>query len=450
MSQTSLSYGSPWLSCDHTFKSVGNVGTVRAADNHWIKQYSGLFCVMNADGQVLSWKLTKTLTFEDIQDRLLALRERLQKHGEQVEQFFVDTCCSLRSKLQSIFGPQLKVYLDVFHAVQRITKTLPKRHPYHRDCLKSLQLVFRDPSDHGPVRTKPTPSPPILRQQLLQFQSVWEGISCNGRVIISPAAKKEIRCLLVHIDKGCISGIPPKCGTNRNERLHKDLNSHMKNSRYGVELAYALMTSLFFKHNEHVSASIAKRTPAPINAYCKYSTEGDVECFGLASVPVRSGNPEPEEQPSESKVQMAKLEHKLVQQALSSLEEDGLEEEPSEESIDFEFLAEEAVTVLKQAVSAFYVSVTLEKMSKTANVDNRNIFFTTFMAMVEGLCSSHKSDTQGDQMESLLSSWNLQRVTIPGDGNCLFTSVAFSLVQRIQGGDTVTRDRLLTLQVQFH
>jgi len=167
MSQTSLSYGSPWLSCDHTFKSVGNVGTVRAADNHWIKQYAGLFCVMNADGQVLSWKLTKTLTFEDIQDRLLALRERLQKHGEQVEQFFVDTCCSLRSKLQSIFGPQLKVYLDVFHAVQRITKTLPKRHPYHRDCLKSLQLVFRDPSDHGPVRTKPTPSPPILRQQLL-------------------------------------------------------------------------------------------------------------------------------------------------------------------------------------------------------------------------------------------------------------------------------------------
>ena len=69
------------------------------------------------------------------------------------------------------------------------------------------------------------------------------------------------------------------------------------------------------------------------------------------------------------------------------------------------------------------------------------------MAMVEGLCSSHKSDTQGDQMESLLASWNLQRVTIPGDGNCLFTSVAFSLVQRIQGGDTVTRDRLLTLGV---
>ena len=136
---------------------------------------------MNADGQVLSWKLTKTLTFDDIQGCLLALQERLQKHGEQVEQIFVDTCCSLRSKLQSIFGSEL----DVFHAVQRITKKLPKRHPYHQDCLRSLRLVFRDPTDQGPVRTKATPSPHILRQQLLQFESAWQEVSYNGRLIIS-------------------------------------------------------------------------------------------------------------------------------------------------------------------------------------------------------------------------------------------------------------------------
>ena len=56
MSLTSLTAGSPWLSCDHTFKSVCSVGTVRQADNKWIKQYAGLFCVLNADGQVLSWQ----------------------------------------------------------------------------------------------------------------------------------------------------------------------------------------------------------------------------------------------------------------------------------------------------------------------------------------------------------------------------------------------------------
>ncbi len=81
MSLTSLSHVSPWLTCDHTFKSVCNIGAVRPADKHWIKQYAGLFCIMNADGQVLSWKLTKTVTFEHTEDKLLALRGRLQKYG---------------------------------------------------------------------------------------------------------------------------------------------------------------------------------------------------------------------------------------------------------------------------------------------------------------------------------------------------------------------------------
>ena len=57
MSQTTLSSGCSWLSLDHTFKSVSNIGSVRPADKHWDKQYSGLFCVLNADGEVLSWKI---------------------------------------------------------------------------------------------------------------------------------------------------------------------------------------------------------------------------------------------------------------------------------------------------------------------------------------------------------------------------------------------------------
>ena len=68
MTSISLSSGNPWLSCDHTFRSVSNIGTVRQADKHWIKQYNGLFCVLNADGHVLSWKMTKSLSFEHIKD----------------------------------------------------------------------------------------------------------------------------------------------------------------------------------------------------------------------------------------------------------------------------------------------------------------------------------------------------------------------------------------------
>ena len=62
MSQTTLSIDNPWLSLDHTFRSVSNIGLVRLAHRKWVKQYSGLFCILNANGEVLSWKLTKTLS----------------------------------------------------------------------------------------------------------------------------------------------------------------------------------------------------------------------------------------------------------------------------------------------------------------------------------------------------------------------------------------------------
>ena len=44
-----------WLSCDHTFKSVRNIGIMRRGDNKWINQFKGMFCVINAAGQIVTW-----------------------------------------------------------------------------------------------------------------------------------------------------------------------------------------------------------------------------------------------------------------------------------------------------------------------------------------------------------------------------------------------------------
>ena len=68
----------------------------------------------------------------------------------------------------------------------------------------------------------------------------------NDKCILPPAAITEVNSLLTHIQRGCLSGILPGRGTNRNERLHRELNKHMRQSRYGVELAYALLTKVFF------------------------------------------------------------------------------------------------------------------------------------------------------------------------------------------------------------
>ena len=189
-----------------------------------------MFCVLNAEGQVI---------FANILDKLTSLQERFVRRGIVLQEFFIDNCCAWRLKLQNVFGRHLKVYLDIFHTVQRITRKIPKRHPFHQDCLKSLQLVFRDPSDQGAIRTKPTPDCSVMQEQMCKFRDTWKNISCNGEFVLPPAAINEIRCLLVHINRGCLSGINPGCGTTKNERLHRELNSHMVHSRYGVELAYA-------------------------------------------------------------------------------------------------------------------------------------------------------------------------------------------------------------------
>ena len=87
----------------------------------------------------------------------------------------------------------------------------------------------------------------------------------------------EIRKLLVHIDSGCQSGIVPGRGTNRNEKLHKDLNACITAGRYGVELAYALLTSILFNHNEMVAAQRGSRSLLPISAYSKCLSDMEVE-----------------------------------------------------------------------------------------------------------------------------------------------------------------------------
>lgn len=130
----------------------------------------------------------------------------------------------------------------------------------------------------------------------------------------------------------------------------------MTNSIYGVELAYALLTSLFFRHNEHISSSREHRSEAKTSAH---STEGELESFGLSSV-CRNESPEPEVHAPISKVKMVKLEYQKVQQLLNSLEIDSSIEEVTQDNTNLEFTSEEVLSILKQAVSAFYVSLAMQ------------------------------------------------------------------------------------------
>ena len=117
------SFTGSWLSSDHTFKVAGNVGLWQ--NGHWIRQFNSLFSVMNEDGIVLAWQLTRGTGFARVKTLLIGIMNRLVKSGITLQGFSIDNCCAWRLLLQGVFGV-IPVELDLFHAVQRIASKIKK------------------------------------------------------------------------------------------------------------------------------------------------------------------------------------------------------------------------------------------------------------------------------------------------------------------------------------
>ena len=72
--------------------------------------------------------------------------------------------------------PDISVKLDPFHAIQRVTKKIPKKKgcngtimQLRREMMLSLRQLFRDPNDKGEERTMDTPSPEIILENIEVF-----------------------------------------------------------------------------------------------------------------------------------------------------------------------------------------------------------------------------------------------------------------------------------------
>ena len=201
-----------WLSCDHTFDITSSVGYERKEDGKWIRHYDSLFCVMNEKGHVVTWQLTQTQGFENVRRNLEQLHRRLANQGKRVKEFYIDNCCHWRKKLQEVFGSELAVKLDLFHALSRISTKISKRHPFYGRCLQDLRLIFRDTTDVGDTRTEKTPDPNTLLKNAELFLKKWANVeSSKGKPVLSEEAVNEIRKIQEHMKKGCLSG---KCTIN--------------------------------------------------------------------------------------------------------------------------------------------------------------------------------------------------------------------------------------------
>ena len=121
------------ISFDHTSKIASNIGYTRE-DKKWISEYYSAFFVLNNKGWVLTWQLTKGTAFVEVEWLLQSLTERSM---DQLRTVYVDDCCKLRNKIKGVLGQNVSVKLDLFRAVQRITKSILKKHVHTHSVFKS-------------------------------------------------------------------------------------------------------------------------------------------------------------------------------------------------------------------------------------------------------------------------------------------------------------------------
>lgn len=166
---------------------------------------------------------------------------------------YIDECCKLRKKVESVFGPSTAVKLDLFHAVQRVTRTFHKRHSLFHQCLLKLRTVFRVDGDTGESRISSTPSPEVILKKIDAFNCKWrDAADPEGNRLFTSDTAKAVDNLKVHITEGCLSNIPPGSGTNQNERFHRHIRSFFNKSKIGIFLAYALLTVIIHYHNSQI------------------------------------------------------------------------------------------------------------------------------------------------------------------------------------------------------
>lgn len=243
-----------WISFDHTFKVAANIGYWR--NGFCEKMYNSLFIIMNEHSDILGWQLTKGTALSKVVKLLEGLKRRLGDFGEhdQLEGIVVDNCCSLKKQISEIFGSDVPVKLDIFHAIQRVVKTIPKRgdnaliKQLRRRLIKDLRLCFRSSSDVGETRKEATPEKSVIEGNLLEFINKWKVEEVDNIKVLPQGAANAVDNLLPHVRSGCLSNIPPGIGTNRNERFHRSIRKWLGKSRVGVCLAVALLTTAFYIH----------------------------------------------------------------------------------------------------------------------------------------------------------------------------------------------------------
>ena len=417
------SFTGSWLSSDHTFKVASNVGIWQ--NGHWIRQYDSLFSVMNEDGIVLAWQLTRGTGFARVKTLLIRIKNRLSKSGITLEGFSIDNCCAWRLLLQGVFGV-IPVKLDLFHAVQRIASKIKKRHPLRRQCLDSFRLVFRMPGDIGKERKKSTPSRLVMLTNLDRFLENWEKLEVAGEKVLSKNAGDQLEKLRAHIEKGCLEGIPPKAGTSRQESMHKSLRKGVEKRRMGVKAAVASIGTCLYRWNERrmseKDGSCHSAVPSPVTKYQDLPVNQE-EVFGTGVFQ----NPNSfSDDDLEDGVEVSARQNDSTADSSSEEEDYGTDD-------DNNLMITNEDSYHRILEYAMYMKCLARDLQSKCDAPTMKVNVTQCVGRSLLLFSSRarysRPDTEecDDRLNSVLNAYQLQQLPMPGDGDCFLHCISITL-----------------------
>ena len=446
------------LSADHTFKVSSNIGFW--CNGKWVRLYDSLFIVMNEAGVVMSWQLCKGTSFSAVEGLLHRLKDRLVTLGCSIGQFHIDNCCQWRAKLQSVFGNDTSVKLDLFHAIQRFTSKIPRKggrgsalRKLRSRLISNFKLIIRDPTDQGKTRKKPTPCKDTIEKNIKTFLEQWKDVDYEGMQLVPQCALDEIDKLLLHVRKGCLSHIPPTGGTSRNEGIHRVLNKSLKKSRIGIQFAIALLGAFFYIWNEkQLSGEQTRkkiRVVPPIESHFKTVDNSYIEerseHFGVMDIgdfttTQTDGDSAYDSACSNDSGSLESSSADIVDKLNEYLQYNESPDSSSDEEESFSIastsnnvpvsLSEEQMhSILTSSKSMQELCSYIQEAGQFGRFDpNIVTFVKSTLTLLHSKFSSQRNSTS---LDDILANYSMHRVLISPNGNCFFLAIAYALRHEI-------------------
>ena len=442
-----------WLSADHTFKISANIGYWQ--NKRWVKLYNSVFIVMNEENKVLAWQLARGTSIDTVESLLTGLKERHQIAQKELEGIIIDNCCSVKKKINAIFGSNVPIKLDLFHALKRILDQIPRKgvtadlRGVRQAMIKNLRLCFRDDNDFGHSRKRSTPPPDKMEKNLQDFLRKWSTELVNDLRVLPDKAVAEINKVMKHVRLGCLSGIPPGVGTNRNENIHKRLRKWLKKDRIGVALAVALLTTAFYKLNvcdakqkgrEH---RICKSVSQWFQTFLTLGEQMCREKFGIGNnIPCFSALGEESESLS---MLCDNLDIDLEEESASSSYE-------SDSDDDNENLTMESQeTIINRAVAMTKITshtFSKEQIPLLANKYSWIHAPSTLLLFSHTDCHEQSEYLVAEKkLDEIVSNHGFEKMSVPGDGDCCFTSISFALDKMLECDNDAVKQHLQSLNI---